>query len=573
MKKTITLALALLTFASVAQYNHTYDINHATSDIKPAFVITNKKAESITVSYGKVGVTPDIDYFIVTKHDRFGNVIYNNNIFPYFLQVDGITNVEALIQTDDEGLLIAGYHFDNEKHVEQPILIKLDITGNFEWSRIYYVNKYPIIGAEIGKISLCRVANEEKERYFIVAAGNSDVNPELDVATNVIKVDASGNMIFSKKYYDLGGSPFKILREYPGDMEFAKKYGMYMITGYRQQHSLTKGNVMYYFGIDKDGNVITKYLTLASKSIPVDQDMIYDAKNDVFATTFTHLKQGFETDPATVMGLVTIKPNLTITNMMYYWHQQGHENNARSISLCSSGEYLICEDIYDMEANIHNPGWLKVAPNGTPWAAIFSYNVKDNTVFGHHATTYNPDSGEDEYVLVNEQNTDLRVIRTKEIGSACGQVKWATLYEKYEAQTNTYGYAGRDVGEMKKYEIKYKIFEPDFRVCRGEQTPSYRPSTATGISQLNNAENTIAMYPSVISLNDARLTVENNAGAAVKLEVHNIAGQLISSTPVAQGKNEIRLNTNGNLSEGIYLVKVYGTDGSIATVNKILVTK
>lgn len=572
MKKTITLALAMLTFASVAQYNNTYDINNSSSDIKPAFVITNKKAESITVSYGKAATGPDIDYFIVTKHDPFGGVIYNNNIFPYFFPTDGITNVEALIQTDDEGLLIAGYYYENEKHVEQPILIKLDVKGNFEWSRIYYVNKYPIISADIGKISLCRVADEEKECYFIVAASNSDASPELDVATNVIKVDADGAMIFSKKYYDTGGSPFKILREYPGDIEFAKKYGMYMITGYRQQYDLTKGHVMFYFGIDKDGAVITKYLTMASKSVPVDQDMIYDEKNDVFATTFTHAKQGFVVDPATVIGLVTIEPNLNVTHMMYYWHQQGYENNGRSISLCSSGEYLIGEDIYDKEANIHNPGWLKVKPDGTPWAAIFSYNIKDNVIFGHHATSYNPYSGKDEYVLVNEQKTDLRVIRTEDNGNACGIVKWETIFEKYDAKMETYAYEGKDVGDYKKYKIKYKIFEPDYRKC-SDNADSYRLMAPTGITQLNDAENGMVMYPSVMSSTDARLTVVNNAGAEVKLEVRNITGQLISSNQVASGKNEIQLNTNGNLSEGIYLVKVYDINGSITTVNKILITK
>lgn len=572
MKKTITLALALLTFASVAQYNHTYDINASSSDIKPAFVISNKKAESITVSYGKAATGPDIDYFIVTKHDAYGGVIYNNNIFPYFFPKDGITHVEALIQTDDEGVLVAGYHYDNEKFIEQPILIKLDVNGNFEWSRIYYVNKYPIIRADIGKISLCRVADEEKECYFIVAAGNSDANPELDVATNVIKVDVNGDMIFSKKYYDTNGSPFQILREYPGDVEFAKKYGMYMITGYRQQHALTKGNVMFYFGIDKDGIVITKYLTLASKSIPVDQDMIYDEKNDVFATAFTHVKQGLEPVPSTLMGLVTIQPNLTVTNMMYYWHQQGYENNGRSISLCSSGEYLICEDIYDKEADIHNPGWLKVKPDGTPWAAIFSYNVKDNAVFGHHTTSFNPISGDDEYVLVNEQKTDLRVIRTDENGKACGIVKWETLYGKYEAKMETYAYEGKEVGEYKKYEVKYKIFDPEYRKC-SDDASSYRSLATTGIEKQNTGENVMVMYPSVMSSNDARLTVLNNTEAAFTLEVRNVAGQLISSSRVSSGKNEIQLNSNGNLSEGIYLVKIYNASKSVTTVNKILITK
>lgn len=125
---------------------------------------------------------------------------------------------------------------------------------------------------------------------------------------------------------------------------------------------------------------------------------------------------------------------------------------------------------------------------------------------------------------------------------------------------------------IKKYEIKYKIFDPEYRKC-SDDASSYRSVAATGIEKQDNGANVMVMYPSVMSSTDARLTVVNTTEAAFTLEVHSIAGQLISSSQVSSGKNEIELNGNGNLSEGIYLVKVYDANRSVTTVNKILITK
>lgn len=575
MKKPITIALALLAFASVAQYNNTYDVNGNNDFLEPSFVITNNKAESfaLSIAYDAPGV-PRTDYFIITKHACDGKVIYNNRIYPNNSTTDGITNVEALIATDDGGMFIAGYHYDDDRHIEQPMLVKVDGAGNLAGTtHIYYVNQQSIANSQINKISLCRVFDDEEENYFIVASGDSDHNPGNDVVTNVIKVNNNGDMMWSYKYYTNDeGHEFK--REYPGDIDFSPKRRAYMIAGYRYVVYPDKENTMYFLEIDKNGSFID-FRTLYSKSVPIDQDMVYDKKMDRFAVTFTHEKDGYVPGTSSVIGFIQVDPAMNFYNPKYIWHSQGASHNGRSISLCaSSNEYVIGAGIYDPDMGINNPSLVKVDNTGVPsWFA--RYNINDDAYFGHHATTFNCfDKKAEEYVMVNEQNTDLRMIRPNVIGNVCGAVYYDPRVEKYETKDKRYECQIEKQGKYVAYDPYQKEWKPKARACK-EPGESYRTANVTtGVAQINNADNAVAMYPSVISLDNARLTMENNSDASVKIEMYNIAGQLIlSNNQIATGKSEVELNANGNLSQGIYLLKVYDAKGTLATTTKLVITK
>ncbi len=570
MKKPITLVLALLTFASVAQYNNTYDVNANSEKLTPAFVITNKKAESITVSYATDGASPAQNYFILTKHDASGSVLYNNRIDPYFGPSDGFTNVEALIQTDDEDVLVAGYYYDNSDHIEQPFLIKVDIYGNFKWARIYYVNQKPIVRSSINKISLCRVWDDEKEHYFILGAGDSEFNPGKDVANNVIKVDIDGNLLWSKKYYDTNPGLFLTTREYPGDIEFSKDDKLYMITGFRQDATATTSSrVMYFFGIDRDGTVITKFLTLASKSIPIDQDMVYNREKHLFATVFTHAKSSYVQGINSQIGFISIDASLNIYFPKYLWHKEAILHNGRSISLAGEHDYVLCAGVYDNTSLLHNPAWLKVDIQGDPISPLLRYNIKDDVFFGHHATTYNPNTYEEEYVLVNEQKTDLRMIRTDVNGKSCGVEKYEPYVEYYDPQKQTYAYDYKKQGDIKEYKVYEKLFFPDYRKCDGDGS-SYR---TTGIVQASAmAQNNILLYPTAVSAGNAYITIENNYGSEVKMEIRTITGQLVlAENSLLSGRQEVKVGDN--LAPGMYLVKTYSADGGLNAITKILITE
>lgn len=577
MKKTTTLILALATMASVAQYNNTYDANANSDSYTPHFVITNKKAESITVAYGNDGATmPRTDYFILTKHDQSGNVIYNNRINPTYATTDGFTNVEALWQTDDDGVLVAGYHYDDKNFIEQPFLLKVDVNGNVQWLHIYYVNQKPMTNTEYNKISICRVYDDPKESYLIVATGDSDANPGVDMVTNVIRVDDQGNQIFSRKYYDQNPNPFNQLREFPGDIEFSPKDKMYMITGKRIEYSPAKNYNMYFFGIDNLGNVVTSYITLDSKSVPVDHDMVYDPNKNWFATTFTHSKSSYVTGYSSQMGFLSVDATMTVYNPEYIFTKEGVENNSRSISINSAGNYVIGSDILDNASTFdHNPAIVQVDPSGALLSNVLRYNILDNAYFGHHVTCLGcSSSGTDEHILVSEQKTDLRVIRTDLNGKACGVQKYKPYAKAYSPSITNYKYGPKDVGYEQDYPIYDKLYNIQYRSCASSTNggDSYRPMAATGIEQHGIVENGIELYPSVMSADNARLTIANNSGKAVKVEVRSITGQLIAEhNQVTDGATTIQLNNNGSLAQGMYLVRVYDAAGTIGSTSKILI--
>lgn len=566
MKKSITLVLALMTAVSFAQpYNKTYDVNGNGDNLTPAFVITDPNTfESISVSYASDSNYPQLNYFILTKHDPAGTTIYNNIITPPNAPVDGFTNVEALINTDDGGVLISGYWYkDYSNIIEQPFLMKADNNGRFQWIKIYNVNQKPIAKLSINKISLCRVANECSERYFIVAAGDSDPFSGQDVAVNVIKVENDGKMIFSKKYYE-PNSPFTMKREYPGDIEYCTAdKTTFMITGYRDD--ILQNNVsrtMFFFAIDNNGNVLTNFMTLHSKSIPIDQDMVYDKSRNVFTTVFTHEKSSYVTGVNSVMGFISIDPAVTSpSNPRYFWHSDGIAHNGRSISLASQG-YVLCSGVYDPALQLYNPAWLKVDNFGNLLTPYFRYNVLDNAMFGHH--TVSDLGGNEEFVLVNEQKTDLRVIRTDLNGKACGLKKYESYVKEYDLKKAVYDYRPDDQYEWFCYKVKESMYDPKVRECENN-APSYRAAGEVSISE--NAEN-ITLYPTMVQSGHAVLTVENNTGAAARMEVRSVSGQLIFvSDNMAAGKSEIKLN---NLAKGVYLVQIQDTNNKVISTQKIV---
>lgn len=573
MKKPITLVLALLTAVSFAQpYNKTYDVNGNGDKLTPAFVITDpSNFETITVSYGSDNNSPQLNYFVLTRHDATGNTLYNNVITPINAPTDGFTNVEALINTDDGGTLVAGHWYkDYTNIIEQPFLLKVDAAGNVQWIRIYHVNKSAIVNSSINKVSLCRVANESKERYFIVSCADSDSLTGKDVVVNVIKVEADGKFIFSKKYYE-AQSPYKRKREYPGDIAFSKTDGQtFMITGYREDILQTSvARSMFFFAIDNNGNVITKFMTLTSKSVPIDQDMVFDASQGqgIFTTVFTHEKSTYIPGIDSEIGFISVDAMLNFYNPKILWHNAGTAHNGRSISLASQGNYLLGSGIYDPSSQLYNPGWLKVDGAGNPGGFPFlRYNTADNTIFGHHTVSDLGGSNE-EFVLVNEQKTDLRVIRTDINGKACGMKKFEALVEKYDPKDAYFKYVPVEQGKSSEYKVTEKMFEPKKRECENNAS-SYRTA---GIVSISGNPEDVRLYPSVIQSGNAILSIENNTGSTAKIEVRSVSGQLIFVyNEVAAGKTEVNLN---NLAQGIYLVQIQDTNNKLISTQKIIATE
>jgi hypothetical protein len=568
MKAPITLALGLMTLFSAAQFNWTYNINGNTDRLNPSFVIVNSQNEAISVSNGSDGQS---NYFILTKTTSNGPVKCNCIIRPGSSS-EGFIHVEALHETLDNDVIVGGYYYkDVQNIVEQPFLAKFDNNGTLQWFKIYDVNQKQIVRSNINKVSLCRVHDEDREAYFFVVSGDSDHNPGVEVATNVLKVDGGGNLMFSHKYYDVNPINLRDIREYPGDIEFSERHKQYLITGHREHaKNGTYEELMYYFAIDRNGVVYNSgnYTTLASKSKPIDQDMIYSKDKDNFPTVFTHENNQYVSGVQSLIGYIKMDINLNFSSPKMIWHNNGVSHNGRSISHSDrNGEYYLGVGIFDpFSTSTHNPALQRVQNDGTPIGYFMRYNVKDDVYFGHHTMS----AITNELVLVNEHKTDLREIWTDPNGKACGMKEYEHKYDTYTPQQVFYRYDYKTQGKQRNYKPKQECFNPEYRKCENDAS-HYR---TTGIRQWNMDNENIALYPSVLNSQQSYLTLENNTGSDVKVEVRNIAGQLIfNAEQIGAGKNEINLGTNGNLATGIYLVNIFNTQGQLSNSTKIIINQ
>jgi hypothetical protein len=298
--------------------------------------------------------------------------------------------------------------------------------------------------------------------------------------------------------------------------------------------------------------------------------MVYDASTDRFATVFTHNANGYVTGVPSVIGFVKVNPALAISNPGLIWHPNGDLHNGRSISYSNMNPngFAIGASVRDNQTFNNNPALQLVTNVGTPSGNFMRYNILDNAYFYHH--TWKP--AVDEYVLANEQNTDLREISTTPIGDdQCGMRKYGPKYQQYTPSPKIFRYFVRTNNKEMYYDMHWVDMPPPFRMCV-PPGDSYRMAATTGISSFTADKLGLKVYPSVVSKNNAELTIENGSGVDMRVEVRNITGQLIQSTDnVGSGKTTLTLSQG--LSAGVYMVHFYNENGNVGATEKILISE
>jgi hypothetical protein len=408
-----------------------------------------------------------------------------------------------------------------------------------------------------------------------VSCADSDNNPGRDQVVNVIKVDDGGNLIWTKKYFDANTQPYNF-RNMPGDISFSPDDKMYMITGWRQEIGSTTEDRIFFFGIDRDGNVTSPgFKTLYVPGVPRNEDMIYDPFTKYFAVTLTHDgldPQQYNYTYSTI-GLITIDAGLNVNLHYMYWHYEAKENYGKSISLSVNKDYVIGCHTYDGSLGTSNPSILKTDNGGNP-LLIMKYNIYDDVYFGHHCNSFNPSTGDEEYVLVAEHKTDLRVIRTDINAKTCGARDYAPIVKKYDYKEELFKYYPKEIGDIKKYEPKIRSLRPRERKCTDPTYDSYRPgsSEATGIANVEAEENGLTVYPTAVSLSNPVINFNNSSDNAVNVQVLDLSGRVVTTHKnVPVGNNSLNLGTN--LSEGIYIVKYSSSNGEPAGGTKLIISK
>lgn len=192
-------------------------------------------------------------------------------------------NLEAysIEQTLDSGYILAGSAIFNEKPYSQVFIAKLKKDGNLDWAKRFYGANNVNLGSSI---------RQTPDSGYILT-GAMENYPPADIFSYLIKLDASGNFQWSKKYtmndsYYQGGIDIRVLKnnflwavnggilktDFSGNVLWAEKNGSLNFDNlFRFESKLkmfsdsTYGICSYsdygpstFFEIDTSGNIISQ---------------------------------------------------------------------------------------------------------------------------------------------------------------------------------------------------------------------------------------------------------------------------------------------------------------------------
>jgi len=102
--------------------------------------------------------------------------------------------------------------------------------------------------------------------------------------------------------------------------------------------------------------------------------------------------------------------------------------------------------------------------------------------------------------------------------------------------------------------------------CYGDFYKFY-PDTLTGINEIAAGEKTISVYPNP---SNGVFYIQTTNGNIKGIEVDNMLGEIVYEKTVLY--NQVQYNINlSNATTGAYILKVYSTNGRVATSNLMLI--
>ncbi len=139
----------------------------------------------------------------------------------------------AIVSTDDGGLLVAGYTFSFGAGMADIYVVKTDATGNEQWSRVY---------GGPGWEYAHDVASTDDGGYIVTGYTSEGAKDVL-----VVKLDADGEVVWSQTYggdgVDVGMSVAQVAD------------GGYLVTGYTTSFGAGQDDV-YVLRLDAEGNTV-----------------------------------------------------------------------------------------------------------------------------------------------------------------------------------------------------------------------------------------------------------------------------------------------------------------------------
>jgi len=457
-------------------------------------------------------------YISVSKISQYGSAIWNKTFLFHDLDYLGFTKI---VQSPDSGFLILLVIPDTANpNVERNTVMKLDMNGNFLFSRSYYG-----ITANTMEDILVKPDNG----YLMTGGGCQGSN-------YVINCNSNGDILWQKQYIYLGsiqgsiGIGLKIIQSSDGN---------YVICGHTSFQQ-------YIFKIDSSGNCIW-HQSFNSLGFPVINSLIETSDG------------GF-----VVCGSLHTQNSFVKTGFVYKTNSMGAKQWLMMRDTSTSNYTLYSDISLNADGNLYIVGYIY---NGRANYLFEKIDLAGNILFrkiGESDPIYGP--GNDALYTIESLANGQLIISGYKRGIFLERMDNTGFGECSFRDTVfsvLYDLSASAIDTVFVYQLNFSI---DSQLVWSEYLTEHTTEdvacTPMGIPLTDGTHNSFSLFPNPAT---NQFTVSSEQNQPGELEVYNMVGEKIYSTAFSE---RITINCE-HFPGGLYFIKLLSENGS--STQKLLI--
>lgn len=436
------------------------------------------------------------------------------------------------------------------------------------------VNTFAFGRGDISRINIVRAEDDVNESYIIATEGDDFGTPIAGSGAKTVhafKIDANGNEVWNKKYYDNSGTAqtmFVKALAYGHVMTDGQKFHKYLIGGCADFN-----DKVFYMFIDGNGNLLSPFIEYDMPGIERFTEAIYDfstsefilsneinagignaqiavSKIDYYTHTITQTDLFEENDPNGILftGARTITQDAT---GMHYLISGVASNEDINTGVVHSGPFILK---IDKSANVQFfKRYNRLAHGGSEQVlSIVGPGGIENYALGVTTTT----------------SDNSRVLTTDISGITCGEEDVMYVQNTLHLSPTSYTFSDANIsGRVSLVPTAGGSFM--VRDC-DPANPEYKRGT-TGVNNIEKEG--INVYPTVLTQQESviNLEVPTSKAANLSIVVYSQDGREIKRElhSLNSGKNSIKFDSEITVP-GIYIFRIDSDNPGLKSNLKII---
>lgn len=594
LKSTLLLIIVLCTASSVsAQYNRQWDYGKALdiADVGNGEVITLATDNSADI--------------ILSHHDFFGNILMRQyyNLFGFGGQ-EYFEPYKIIVTPGGDYIVVGIYgQFDPVPRLMDyaPFAIRFNAAGVIQWQRIYQTSPTFTKNLVPGytRANIVYVEDDPNtESYIITTPSDPHPNDQSyvfsnDVVVNALRINASGNPLWNKKYRlnttlrQTTGHPYEnyyAVESYPQALTYyddANGSGAYFIAGtnLRWFNSFGLAQETFFMSIDRNGGIVRSTTRMNETTSGAGayswwNDALFDANTNEVVMVSSMPGWFGSGSSASVINITKFSNALAINSGDYYYHGTDvTENYAYDIEFDQNqNNYIIAAWVFDETTVVGNMSMLKVNP--IPMTPTFYHRfTPDHSTNNSSIISVLDQFGRERYVMHGhpEPNYNSRLVGTDVAGD-----DWCRMSPLTPIHATIGFTAVPDVdefidvtGSQEMYAQQPFLTTPDY-FC-GLDYKKGGDDVYSSLDEPNTLDEP-ALFPNIVQNESEHITLQLDLREATQLNIaiYGANGQLVSERSF---NGYIGTNKHSWMqsfpSRGVYMVRILSEDGAVQRIRYV----